>query len=194
MPAPTDMLTRPTASHRPSGLRARFRRRAQRAFTLAEVMMATVVFTMGILGVYAMMIKSYELVTLSRHRDNARALLISYSDQFLRLSTTEDDLSLRALFSTTGTGGDGLTWTDSRGAAYDGTGLAYMEVPLGQTESSQVLARISREVTYLDSTGTPTNAHPIIAAGWILQGTFSIQYDIAGRTQRQSLTVARSVK
>ena len=66
-------ILQPILPSRPAGLRARLQRRVRRGFTLVEVMIATMVFTMGILGVYAMMIKSYQLVTLSRHRDNARA-------------------------------------------------------------------------------------------------------------------------
>jgi prepilin-type N-terminal cleavage/methylation domain-containing protein len=182
---------------RPAGFRARIRRRTQRAFTLVEVMMATVIFTMGILGVYAMMIKSYELVTLARHRDNARAFLLSFSDQFLRLQTT--DLIggipvLRPLFATDGTGGDGLTWTNPAGVQFNGSTLPSLGIMLGEAGSSQIPATVSRTVTYVDSAGIPTGTHTASAAGWILQGTFTITYSVNGRPQTQSLTVARSVR
>jgi prepilin-type N-terminal cleavage/methylation domain-containing protein len=179
------------------GARAGIRRRTKRAFTLVEVMIATAVFTMGILGVYAMMIKSYELVTLARHRDNARAFLQSFSDEFLRLQTT--DLIggvpvLRPLFATTGTGGDGLTWTNPAGVQVNGSTLPYLTVTLGDSTSSQIPAQVSRQVWYLTSTGATSTTQTTTAAGWMLQATFTIQYQVNGRTQRQDLTVARSVR
>ena len=187
-------LPAPTA---PATVSSRLRRRARRGFTLVETMIATMVFTMGILGVYAMMIKSYQLVTLARHRDNARAFLVSFSDQFLRLQTT-DMISgvavLRPLFDTSGTGGDGLTWTDPAGNTINGNHQANLQVILGDSNSSQVTATVTRQVTFLDSTGTPAVGNVVVAAGWILQGTFTIQYQPQGQNlQTQSITVARTV-
>ena len=129
-----------TATTHPGEFRARLRRRVQRGFTLVEVMIATMVFTMGILGVYAMMIKSYELVTLSRHRDNARAFLLSFSDQFLRLQTTDmvgGVPVLRPLFATAGTGGDGLSWTDTAGNVVTGNLTGAAPVMSGQSSTGQ---------------------------------------------------------
>jgi prepilin-type N-terminal cleavage/methylation domain-containing protein len=174
--------------------------RSRRAFTLAEVMMATVVFTIGILGVYAMMLKSYELVTLARHRDNARAYLQSFSDEFLRLATT-DSISgatiTRHLFRTpdlSGTGGDGLHWTDSSGNSVSGDDQTEVQVPLGDSQSSLVTGHVTRLVQYVDSTGTVSSTNVGTAAGWMLQGTFTIWYDVNGKRYTQSLTVARSVR
>lgn len=186
----------PTAKHRTDGPCTRLRRHARRGFTLVETMIATLVFCMGILGVYAMMLKSYELVTLSRHRDNARAFLLSFSDQFLRLQTTDKIAGvpvLRPMFATNGTGGDGLTWTDTSGNQVSGNGQPNLPVLLGETSSSQVPATITRQVTFLDSAGTPSAGNIATAAGWILQGTFTIAYSVHGRPQTQSITVARSV-
>ena len=186
-----------TATTHPGEFRARLRRRVQRGFTLVEVMIATMVFTMGILGVYAMMIKSYELVTLSRHRDNARAFLLSFSDQFLRLQTTDmvgGVPVLRPLFATAGTGGDGLSWTDTAGNVVTGNAQPNLAVTLGEAGSSQVPALVTRQVTYLDSTGTPVGGNVATAAGWLLQGTFTITYTVKSRPQTQSITVCRSVR
>lgn len=178
---------------------ARLRRRTQRGFTLVETMIATMVFTMGILGVYAMMLKSYELVTLSRHRDNGRALLLSFADQFLRLQTTDADPftglpAPRTFFIPSGPTGSGMSWTDTSGHAgtVDAQGL---HVLLGEAGSSQIPATITRSVSFLDSTtGATTGSVTAAAAGWLLQGTFTVTYDINGRHQTQSLTVARSVR
>ena len=185
-------------SKRPSGICARIRQRARRGFTLVEVMIATMVFTMGILGVYAMMIKSYELVTLSRHRDNGRALLLSFADQFLRLQTTDliaGVVVTRPLFVTnTVPDAGGLNWTDTSGhvGTVDVQGL---HVLLGESTSSQVPATVTRLVSNLDATtGAAVSGVTATAAGWMLQGTFTITYSINGRAQSQSITVARSVR
>ena len=195
----------PLAPPDAAGLRSRLRRHVQRGFTLAEVMMATVVFTMGILGVYAMMLKSYELVTLSRHRDNARAVLLSFADQFLRLHTA-DSGTIRSLFVPTPATGLGLTWTDTAGNVVNGdTQLPfpapYIEVILGtsvdNTQGNQVKAQVTRTVTLLDSTTgdpIPGTFASYAGAGYMVQATFTITYPINGRIQSQSIVVARSVR
>ena len=184
-------------SHRPDGFVSRLRRRANRGMTLAETMIATLVFSMGILGVYAMMLKSYELVTLARHRDNGRALLISFADQFLRLQTTDQvgvAVIPRTLFiPTTAPTGGGLSWTDTSGASgvLQSDGL---HVLLGDAGSSQVEAVLTRFVSCLDATnGNAVASTTATSAGWMLQGTFTITYPIRGRMQTQSITVARAV-
>jgi len=167
---------------------------------LAEVMIATTVFTMGILGVYAMMIKSYHLITLARHRDNARAYLMSFSDEFLRLQTTDlisGNPVTRRLFCTpdmSGTGGDGLHWTDTTGNTITGDYAASLPVVLGEASSSQVPAVVTRQVHYLNSAGAMVSTNTATAAGWLLQATFTITYSIQGQPQTQSITVARSVR
>lgn len=192
------MSSRSIALNRPAGLCSRIRRQVQRGFTLVEVMIATTVFTMGILGVYAMMLKSYELVTLARHRDNGRALLLSFADQFLRLQTTDQisgAIVTRNLFvANTVPDGGGLNWTDTSGhvGTVDSQGL---HVLLGDSGSSQVPATITRLVSNIDSaTGNQVAGATATAAGWMLQATFTISYSIKGRPQSQSIVVARSVR
>lgn len=188
----------PMNSNRSSSVGVRLQQKARRAFTLVEVMIATMVFTMGILGVYAMMIKSYELVTLARHRDNGRALLLSFADQFLRLQTTDlisGAVVTRNLFVTNATpDGNGLSWTDTSGNV--GTvDVAGLHVLLGESGSSRVPATVTRQVTNLDATtGVAVGGVTATAAGWMLQSTFTITYAINGRIQTQSITVARSVR
>jgi prepilin-type N-terminal cleavage/methylation domain-containing protein len=179
---------------------SRLRRRANRGMTLVETMIATLVFCMGILGVYAMMLKSYELVTLARHRDNGRAILLSFADQFLRLQTTDAGTNgaviPRPIFipTTTGPTGAGLSWTDTFGhvGVIDGNGN--LQVLMGDSNSSQVTATVTRFVSYVDSTtGNAVTSQIATPAGWMLQGTFTISYPIRGRIQSQSITVARAV-
>jgi len=188
----------PIPPRRADGFVSRLRRRAQRGMTLAETMIATMVFCMGILGVYAMMIKSYELVTLARHRDNSRAMLLSFADQFLRLQTTDlisGSIVTRDMFVTTASPtGVGLDWTDTAGNQVVGT-TSGLPVVLGDATSSQVPATITRAVTNIDSTtGNAAAGVTATAAGWMLQATFTITYNIKGRPQTQSVIVARSVK
>ena len=188
-------------SNQPRGLNFRLRQRSRRAFTLVEVMIATAVFTMGILGVYAMMIKSYEMVTMARHRDNGRAVLLSYVDQFLRLSVNDSGVT-RGIFVPHSATGLGLTWTDSSGGFTDGNAYDVpegMPVWLGDSGNSligsRVQAHVSRTLLLLDpATGlTTSNTLPTLtAAGYLMQATFTISYPIAGRTQAQSITVVRS--
>jgi prepilin-type N-terminal cleavage/methylation domain-containing protein len=176
-----------------------FRPGRRRGFTLVETMIATLVFAMGILGVYAMMIKSYELVALARHRDNSRAVLMSFADQFLRLQTTDmvpgSGIVTRGLFATTATPtGVGLNWTDTTGTRVVGT-AAGLTVALGDSGSSEVPATVTRSVTNLNvPSGDAVSGVTATAAGWMLQATFTIDYTIKGRPQTQSLTVARSVR
>ena len=214
------MTTRPYAPKRPARFCARMQRRAQRAFTLVEVMIATMVFCMGILGVYAMMIKSYELVTLSRHRDNARAYLQSFSDQFLRLQTNDKNPIpgappiTRPLFNPSGVGSAGLVWTDAAGVPHvpcfdsDPTAANYLQpdptasslrVLLGDTATganvgNTVVAHISRQVSYLDANGQTVGGYPPNAAGFMMQAIFTITYSVSGKPQQQQMIVARSAR
>jgi len=57
-----------------------------------------------------------------------------------------------------------------------------------------VPATVTRQISYLDSAGNATSAHAPAAAGWLLQGTFTITYQVNGKQYSQSLTVVRSVR
>jgi Tfp pilus assembly protein PilV len=166
--------------------------------TLAEAMMATFVFTLGMLGVYMMLVKSYQMVNLARHRDNARAVLLTYADQFLRVQTT-DPVSggVIPLFqATTVPTGYGLSWTDSNGnttQALPTTDAGGLTVTLGDTGSTAISAQVFRSVQPLNmTTGATMTSATITAAGYMLQGTFTITYNVNGRAISQSITVARS--
>ena len=169
--------------------------------TLVEAMMSTMIFTLGMLGVYMMLIKSYEMVALCRHRDNARAILLTYSDQFQRLKTTDSSGTLNFLFQTATTPTSfGLSWTDASNntvSNYTNTSdTAGLPVMLGDVNSSGVPARVFRKVQPLLMTdGSVVNGAPTYtAAGYMLQGTFTVTYKIKGRDVSQSMTVARSFR
>lgn len=195
------------------GICPRLRRRLRRGFTLVEVMIATAVFTVGILGVYAMMIKSYQLVTMSRHRDNGRAILVSFADEFLRLQVSDAGIT-RSLFVPSTATFVGLKWTDPDGTPLNGDTYVAPTMPpnpypglpvwLGSTgvsgEGSPIQAYVTREVHFLDSAGNPlpsTDNDPavvLVAAGYLLQATFTINYSYNNQQQTQSLTVVRSAR
>lgn len=174
---------------------------SRRGLTLVEAMIATAVFALGMLGVYMMLVKSYELVKLCRHRDNARAVLMSYADQFQRLRTTQSDGSLGFLFQTATTPTSfGLSWTDASNTTVsnltDTSDTAGLAITLGDNASSGIPARVFRQVQPVNSadgslvSGSPTYT----AAGYILQATFTVTYTIKNRPMSQSITVARSYR
>jgi prepilin-type N-terminal cleavage/methylation domain-containing protein len=184
---------------------ARRRAAGRRGFTLVEAMVGTVVFAMVTMGVYTALIKSYQLAALARTRDEARAVLRTFADQFERLQTTDEVDGItctRWLFlPTSGPTGRGLQWQDSTtgtpAMSSDNTSVnaeetPYLSVTLG-AGSAQIPAQVTRDVAYVsESTGT-TAAQQITAAGYLLRGTFAISYQLNGRSYSQSLTVARSV-
>ena len=193
----------------------RVRRRRFAGFTLVEAMVATVVFTMSTIGIYTMLIKSYQMSALARCRDEARAVLRTYSDQFLRLETTAEvtvpanPLTAtpetkatynRWLFNpTSGPSGRGMVW----GALNDGNtstdghipdpvvGDAYLPITLG-TGSHTVPAKLTRDVSYVTaSTGATSGSQQIGPAGFIIRATFAVSYSLGGKNYSQSVTVVR---
>ncbi len=90
-------------------------RHPARGFTLVESMVGTVLFAMVMIGVYTGLVQAYHMQAVSRYRDNARAILRTYVDQFQRLSTTTEFSNVpysRWLFVPTGGfSGDGLSTT-----------------------------------------------------------------------------------
>jgi hypothetical protein len=69
-------------------------------------MVAAGIFVMAALGLYTILIRSYQLNALARYRDDARGVLRTYADQFLRLQTADKDpisgnIFTRKLFMTT---------------------------------------------------------------------------------------------
>jgi Tfp pilus assembly protein PilV len=173
------------------------------AFTLVEAMVSTVIFTMCMLGVYTIEMRSYNISSLTRYRDNARAILQSYADQFERLQTTDSNGFTVWLFNKTNGDytGEGLLWDDNTGtpqlsdestSAAAATDAAGLNITLGNN-SSGIPATVTRLVESIDpSTGASTTGS-YTAAGYLLRGTFSITFVVAGSSYSQSLTVLRAV-
>jgi Tfp pilus assembly protein PilV len=219
MPASNQAARHPLPGGNFSGRCSRHRHHGTRGVTIVEAMVATTIFTMGILGVYAMLIYSYNMETLARHRDNGRAVLMSFADKFERLQTTDPAGNLRNFFDTSVTtpNGIGLTWTDNTGTitAYNsttpatvpnmtwinadgttgsGTGTG-IQIMLGDSASAQVPAIVTELVQNVNQdTGALKTTGGNQAAGRVLQATFTINYTVKGRNQQQTLVVARSVR
>ena len=165
-----------------------------RGVTLVETMMATTIFTMGMLGVYTMMIYSYKMETLARYRDSARSVLLTYADQFERLQTTDPATqALRNFFDTVPTtpNGTGLSWTDNSGNVTVGV-TSGITILIGDATSAQIPAVVTELVKNADAnavnapaTGMGANG----AAGRVIEATFTITYTIPGVPQVQTLSM-----
>jgi Tfp pilus assembly protein PilV len=174
------------------------KRCGRRGYSLFEVMIAACLFTMVTLGVYSALIQSYKMAKLSRCRDESRAILRTYVDQFQRLETSVKvngkDTRRWLFLPTNGTTGQGLVWgalndqPSNNGAA----AAAYLPMTLGNS-TSKVNARLTRNVTYVDpSTGAPDTT-PGTDSTFLLQAVFEITFELNGRTHSQRMTVMRSV-
>jgi prepilin-type N-terminal cleavage/methylation domain-containing protein len=187
-------------------------------FTLVEVMMAAVVFVMAAVGLYDILLKAYQVSTLARYRDDARAVLRTYADQFERLGTSDDATNYRReLFVTSAETGRGLRhWDATQSTVYGlsnepsnaspfANDAAYLEVTLGGA-NNPILARVTRGVVAINpgpgtvATSPPTppgSADPLgidpnYAAGNLWLGTFTITYTVSKQLQTQRISVLRA--
>jgi hypothetical protein len=167
-------------------------------------MLAAIVFTMAGLGCYWLLIKSYQLVSLARYNDDARAVLQTFAGQFQRLQTSDTDLITgktytRWLFSST-TGsptGRGLLWDST--ALTAGVNLnsicienssttpvttgSSLTVMIGESQNG-IPATVTREVFIIDPAngGTTATAPETANEGELLLGKFTILYSVNGYT------------
>ena len=186
--------TRPTRERSCDSAR---RSRRTAGFSLVEVMLAAIVFTMAGLGSYWLLIKSYQLVAFARYRDEARAVLQTFAEQFQRLQTSNMVGSVtytRWLFNPSGYTGYGLLWdntatpgvslnsisveTIDASSATPPTGLVLM---IGGAQNG-IRAIVTHEVAYVDpSNGATTASAPEQAnEGELLVGTFKINFGTLG--------------
>jgi prepilin-type N-terminal cleavage/methylation domain-containing protein len=180
--------------------------RSRRGFTLVEVMVATVLLSMIILGILEVLIGSYRVAAKARYRDHARYVIKSLADQFLTQKSFDGNGNALTLFVPTvdGTGaatplGTGLTWTNSDGSAgtvsLDPLGL-YFYVKLGDTSGAPIQATVTRMVQYIypQIGGAETLITQNAPAGYMLQADFSITYTFQGvQMPPMTMTAVRAI-
>jgi type II secretory pathway pseudopilin PulG len=144
----------PAAKTKAPGPRRSFARDG-RGFTLAEVLVATVLLSMVILGVLAVLIGSYRVAAKARYNDQARYVIKSFADQFLTQQSTDGSGNILPMFAITyAASGYGLTWTNADGTTSTGASSdTYIPVLLGQNTGGTIKADVSRSVNYLYTSG-----------------------------------------
>ena len=175
-------------------------------FTLVEVMVATVLLSMIILGILAVLIGAYRVAAKARYNDHARYVVKSFADQFLTQQTTDSSGNTLPMFTApTSATGYGLSWTNSDGSVSSGgtdqaAAPASITVLLGDNTGAPLTAQVSRTVWYLYTTGgsgtigQPTTLPQTGSAGYILRADFTISYSfLGGAIPPITITANRSV-
>jgi prepilin-type N-terminal cleavage/methylation domain-containing protein len=182
---------------------------AKRGFTLVEVMVATVLLSMIILGILSVLIGSYRVAAKARYNDHARYVIKSMADQFLTQDPfNKSNGSVLTMFQpTVDTGGNstplgtGLSWTNTDGSpgvlSPDPLGLYYY-VMLGDNSGAPIQATVTRTVWYIyPNSGQPTLVNQNGPGGYMIRGDFTIQFKYPagpqGVTLAQTITEVRCV-
>jgi prepilin-type N-terminal cleavage/methylation domain-containing protein len=180
------------------------RRAAGRGFTLVEVMVATVLLSMIILGILQVLIGSYRVAAKARYRDHARYVIKSMADQFLTQQPFDGNGNTLTMFQPSVDGGGnstplgtGLTWTNSDGSpgtlSTDSLG-AYYTVKLGDNTGAPILATVTRTVWYIyPNSGQTTLITQNQPAGYMLQATFTISYPYLNGNVSQQISAVRAI-
>ena len=176
------------------------RGRVTGGFTLVETMVATVLLSMIILGILAVLIGSYRVAAKSRYNDHARYVIKSLADQFLTQDSTDPSGNTITLFVPTSATGVGLSWTTtaSNGTQTITQGTAAgLQVPLSDivtTGEVPIIANITRSVWYVDPASGNVSLTPIPnSAGNILRGDFTATFQFMGATlPPQTVSAIRS--
>ena len=177
-----------------------------RGFTLAEVMVATVLLSMMILGILSVMIGAYRVAAKARYADHARYVIKSMADQFVTQqyydSNTGSTLPMFEVTKDSGGNaapvGTGMSWTNtdgSQGYTSGGAIPAYFYVLLGDNSGAPILAQVTRQVWYLyPNSGQPTLVTQDAPAGYMLRADFVISYTYQGvKLPPQTITAIRSI-
>lgn len=185
-------------SHRAAGHGRRLNA-SHAGFTLVEAIVAVVIFSLVMLGVFTTLARSYHLAALSRCNDDARAVLRSYVDQFERLQTTEevDEVDKdRYLFSKTDETGRGLV-APNEGLSDETVFVnlpeaANLPIILGEGDHA-INATVTREVSYIDAaSGEISEARQITASGcFMVMAIFRIRFRLNDKDYMQYMTVLR---
>jgi Tfp pilus assembly protein PilV len=172
----------------------------RKGFTLVETMVATVLLSMIIISILAVLIGSYRVAAKARYNDHARYVVKSLADQFLTQQTFDTtNNSTFTLFVPNGSSpdGSGMTWTNYDGSLGTQVGNS-MQVLLGGDTGATIPAYVTRAVWYLyasgSSAGQTTMAAQNGSAGYLLRGDFTIQYTFPpGSSQAANYTQTVSV-
>lgn len=172
-------------------------------FTLAEVMVATVLLTLIILGILQCLIGAYRVAAKARYRDQARYVIKSFADQFLTQDTADSSGNTLTMFKTTVDSngnltplGTGLSWINADGSTPPvPTGTQPLYVQLGDTAGATITATVTRQVSYIyPSTGQTTLITQSEPAGYLLEGDFTIGYSYLGQVMpSQTIVAVRAV-
>ena len=158
--------------------------RNQRGMTLAEVIVGVLIMALVAAVSLAMVTTSYQMSAKTRLSDNARAVLRTYGDQFLKLEPADISIATNNLVGP-------QQFMDLRN---DNTHiLATLTEPIGTNGAGVVNATIRRSVAFVDiATGADHTGGVQNQAGYLLRATFTATYPFAGKTQSVSFTLLRS--
>jgi prepilin-type N-terminal cleavage/methylation domain-containing protein len=189
---------------------------AVRGVTLVEVMVATVLLAVLMVGMLLALVQSYRIAAEVRIRNEIRYVLRSMSDQFMvnSIPTSVEPADLVDTpptpffkYSTVPTG-EGLSWrTDlntfivkpasSASSVYINGTADGLTVPLGRSSGTPVNVTFTRRlvrVAVLPGQAAPSQTANEASAGFMLQADFSARFSILGRQLSQSVTLVRSVQ
>jgi len=172
------------------------RGQVKQGFTLVETMIATVLLSMIILSILAVLIGSYRVAAKARYNDHARYVVKSLADQFLTQQTTDGFGNTLALFQDSTPTGTGMTWTDLNGTQVTGA-AGGLSVVLGENTGAPITANVTRTVWYVyaagGSAGQVTSVPQTGSAGYLLRGDFTITFPFMGKTLTETVSAIRSV-
>ena len=165
-----------------------------RGFTLVEVMIAALVMVIALLGLLGSTIRAYQLSAEARYRDQARALLQSEADEFLRREVTSGTPPTVVPFFQTSLAerSDFLTWNTIPGSDPSHLGGD----PNGPTATvTRWIQDIDEDPANAGSTLGEVNQDNVTVtnAGKMLFATFAVTYQVNGRNHTEKLTIARTV-
>jgi prepilin-type N-terminal cleavage/methylation domain-containing protein len=206
----------PSHGHR-SMASAAGRLRKSKGMTLVEVMIATILLTILMVGFLMVLVQSYRLTAETRIRNEVRYALRSMADQFslnsipstvtpTNLDSSNPPTPLFKISSVPT--GEGLSWrkdlnifsvkpATSLSEVYINGTSSGLIVAMGSASGAPVNVTFTRKVQRVSSsTRLPVNPAASAAkegAGFLLRADFSAQFTILGRPLTQSITVLRSV-
>jgi type II secretory pathway pseudopilin PulG len=162
-------------------------------------MIATVLLSMIILSILAVLIGSYRVAAKARYNDHARYVVKSLADQFLTQQTGYPSAPYTLFIPTSGgPTGTGMTWQNYDGSQSTGT-AAGLDVILGDNTGAPIHANVVRSVWYVYPGGNANAGQPTYVAqngsgGSLLRGDFTITYSFPPSSpQAENLTQTVSV-